>query len=139
MKKILILMILAALLLTGCGKKNSPPVETVDPHAQSTASTAETSPIPPMLIGTWRSLDPGELDMVETIEFSEDGSISVNCTYQGADAGTIYGTYYIDGEILHCDMTANGSPYIVDYRFLIDGRELTLQDSDNPAHYIKVS
>ena len=135
MKKLLILFLLLPLLLTACGKKNpSPPVETVLPE-----STAETTPIPPMLIGMWRSLDPGELDMVETIEISEDGYISVNCTYQGQDAGTIYGTYYVTGEFLHCDMTANGAPYIIDYRFEIDGRELVLYDDDGAANYIKVS
>ncbi len=135
MKKLWILFLLLTLLLTGCGKTTpTPPVETVPPE-----STTETSPVPPMLIGAWRSLDPGELDMVETIEFFEDGSISVNCTYQGKDAGTIYGTYYIMEEFLHCDMTANDAPYILDYRFEIDGRELVLYDDDGAANYIKVS
>lgn len=135
MKKLCVLALLLALSLTGCGKKApTPPVETVLPE-----STVETSPVPPMLIGMWRSLDPGELDMVETIEISEDGNISVNCTYQGQDAGTIYGTYYVTGEFLHCDMTANGAPYIIDYRFEIDGRELVLYDDDGAANYIKVS
>ena len=135
MKKLCVLTLLLALFLTGCGKKApTPPVETVLPE-----STVETSPVPPMLIGMWRSLDPGELDMVETIEISEDGNISVNCTYQGQDAGTIYGTYYVTGEFLHCDMTANGAPYIIDYRFEIDGRELVLYDDDGAANYIKVS
>ena len=135
MKKLCVLALLLALSLTGCGKKApTPPVETVLPE-----STVETSPVPPMLIGMWRSLDPGELDMVETIEISEDGNISVNCTYQGQDAGTIYGTYYVMGDFLHCDMTANGAPYIIDYRFEIDGRELVLYDDDGAANYIKVS
>lgn len=135
MKKLCVLALLLALFLTGCSKKApTPPVETVLPE-----STVETSPVPPMLIGMWRSLDPGELDMVETIEISEDGNISVNCTYQGQDAGTIYGTYYVMGDFLHCDMTANGAPYIIDYRFEIDGRELVLYDDDGAANYIKVS
>ncbi len=135
MKILWILFLLLTLLLTGCGQNNpAPPVETVLQE-----STAETSPVPPMLIGMWRSLDPGELDMVETIEITEDGNISVNCTYQGKDAGTIYGTYFVMGEFLHCDMFANGAPYIIDYRFEIDGRELVLYDDDGAANYIKVS
>ena len=135
MKKLLILFLLLLLLLTACGKKDPvPPVETVLPE-----STVETTPVPPMLIGMWRSLDPGELDMVETIEIFKDGNITVSCTYQGQDAGTIYGTYYVTGDFLHCDMTANGTPYIIDYRFEIDGRELVLYDDDGAADYIKVS
>ncbi len=135
MKKLPILFLLLPLLLTGCGTRDpAPPVETV-----LTESSTETTPVPPMLIGMWRSLDPGELDMVETIELLEDGTISVNCTYQGQDAGTIYGTYSVMEEFLHCNMTANGAPYVIDYRFEIDGRELVLYDDDGAAHYIKVS
>lgn len=138
MKKLWLLLLLLPLLLTACGTKDpAPPVETV--LTDATEMATETTPVPPMLIGMWRSLDPGELDMVETIEFTEDGNISVNCTYQGKDAGTIYGTYYIAADFLHCDMTANGAPYIIDYRFEIDGRELVLYDDDGAANYIKVS
>ncbi len=138
MKKLLILCLLLSLLLVGCGEKPVAPTVQTAPTEEATFST-ETSPTPDMLIGTWRSINPGELDMVETIEISSDGYIMVSCTYQGKDAGTIYGTYYVIGETLHCDMTANNAPYIVDYRFVIDGRELTLQDDDGAAHYIKVS
>lgn len=138
MKKLWILFLLITLLLVGCN--NHPVAPTVQPApTEDTTGSTETSPTPEMLIGTWRSLDPGELDMVETIEISSDGYIFVSCTYQGQDAGTISGTYYVIGETLHCDMTANNAPYIVDYRFVIDGRELTLQDDDGAAHYIKVS
>ncbi len=142
MKRILLLLtlliLLVTLLLTGCGKKeDTPGVVTSEPTENQQVSLTEA--VPPMLIGAWRSLDPGELDMVETIEFFENGEISVNCTYQGQDAGTIYGTYSITNGILHCDMTANNAPYIIDYQFLIDGRELTLVSEDNEANYIKVS
>lgn len=138
MKKLLILLIFLSLLLAGCA--DNPPTPSVEPNlTEATTTVLETSPIPEMLIGAWRSLDPGELDMVETIEFGEDGSISVNCTYHGSDAGTIYGTYYVMGDFLHCDMTANGAPYILDYRFEIDGRELILASDTKTANYIKVS
>lgn len=139
MKRLLILLILLSLLLTACGKTELPPVNTEEPSQSQNTEIAETEPVPPMLIGAWRSLDPGELDMVETIEFFEDGSMSVNCTYQGQDAGTIYGTYTITNGILHCDMIANDAPYIIDYQFLIDGRELILTNEDHEANYIKVS
>ncbi|MBR6825242.1 MAG: hypothetical protein IKM59_01710 [Oscillospiraceae bacterium] len=144
MKKLLILCLLLSLLLVGCGKKSTPvetgttaPASTED-QGQSTA-LPETTPTPANLIGTWRSLDPGELDIVETIELMEDGTVTVSCTYQGKDAGSIYGTYYIVNETLHCDMTSNNAPYIVEYRFELDGRELALHDDDGVAHYIKVS
>lgn len=139
MKRLLILLILLTLLLTACGKPETPTVNTEEPTQSQAAQITETEAVPPMLIGAWRSLDPGELDMVETIEFFEDGSISVNCTYQGQDAGTIYGTYTIINGMLHCDMTANDAPYIIDYQFLIDGRELILINEDREANYIKVS
>ncbi len=139
MKRLLILLILLTLLLTACGKTEAPTVNTEDPTQSQAAQITETEAVPPMLIGAWRSLDPGELDMVETIEFFEDGSISVNCTYQGQDAGTIYGTYTVMNGMLHCDMTANDAPYIIDYQFLIDGRELSLINEDREANYIKVS
>lgn len=139
MKKLLILCLFLCLLLAGC-RENTPTPTVETPPAESTEAVLETSPIPEMLIGVWRSLDPGELNMVETIEFTDDGYISVNCTYQGADAGTIYGTYYVAGESLHCDMTSTDSkPYILDYRFEIDGRELTLYTESKAANYIKVS
>lgn len=140
MKKVWILcLFLALLILVGCGtnRPTTPTVITEEPEA--TTTLLETSPIPENLVGMWRSIDPGELDMVETIELTVDGNISVNCTYQGSDAGTIYGTYYIVGETLHCDMTSNGEPYILDYRYEIDGRELVLRSDAKTAHYIKVS
>ncbi|MBQ2445693.1 MAG: hypothetical protein II272_04550 [Oscillospiraceae bacterium] len=137
MKKILILLLLSLLLLTACGK-TKPPVST-EPKSEASTTVPTADPIPPMLIGMWRSLDPGELDMVETIEFHEDGSMTVSCLYQGQDAGTIYGQFTVSGDFLHCDMTANGEPYILDYRFEIDGRELHLMNDSKTADYIKVS
>ena len=139
MKRILILCLLLSLLLVGCGGNSQTAPTVVTQDTEATTTVFETSPVPDMLIGAWRSVDPGELDMVETIEFFDDGNIIVSCTYQGNDAGTIYGTYYIVEENLHCDMTSNGEPYILDYRFEINGRELTLRADNKVAHYIKVS
>ncbi len=140
MKRIWILCLLLSLLLVGCGTTKPTAPTVVTEATEATTTVFETSPIPDMLIGMWRSVDPGELDMVETIEIGSDGSIIVSCTYQGKDAGTIFGTYYIMEEVLHCDMTStDGAPYILDYRFELDGRELTLRADNKVAHYIKVS
>lgn len=142
MKKLLCLCLLLTLLLVGCSAENTSPSVVPAPSetAEPSETAIETSPIPERLIGMWRSLDPGELDMVETIEFTDDGYIFVSCTYQGSDAGAIMGTYYVSGETIHCDMTStNGDPYILDYRFEIDGRELTLRSDSKTANYIKVS
>lgn len=138
MKKLLTLCLFLSLLLAGCKDKTpTPTVETAPTEA--TTTVLETTPIPEMLIGMWRSADPGELNMVETIEFTAEGYITVSCTYQGSDAGTIFGTYYIIEETLHCDMTSNGEPYILDYRYELDGRELALRTNSKTAHYIKIS
>ena len=140
MKRICILCLLLSLLLVGCGTTKPTAPTVVTEATEATTTVFETSPVPDMLIGMWRSVDPGELDMVETIEIAGDGTIIVSCTYQGADAGTIYGTYYIMEEVLHCDMSStDGQPYILDYRFELDGRELTLRADSKVAHYIKVS
>ena len=139
MKKVFCLCLLLALLLVGCGTTTTAPT-VVTYETETDTEVLETSPIPEMLVGMWRSLDPGELDMVETIEFTEDGLIFVSCTYQGQDAGIIYGTYYVADDMIHCDMSStNNDPYILDYRYLIDGRELTLSSESKNAHYIKVS
>lgn len=140
MKKIFCLCLLLTLLLVGCGNTTPTAPTVVTEETEATTTVFETTPIPERLVGMWRSLDPGELDMVETIEFTDDGYIFVSCTYQGSDAGAIMGTYYVSDETIHCDMTStNGDPYILDYRFEIDGRELTLRSESKTANYIKVS
>lgn len=135
MKRFLLLLLALVLLCVGCEGVQQP-TETTE--TTQTASF-DLSSVPENFIAMWRSADAGELDMVETITFFEDGTLSVNCTYQGADVGTIYGTYYVDGDRVCCDMTANGEPYTVEYHFVLDGRELTLEDDDGPAHYLRVS
>ncbi len=139
------LLLAAFIFLVDCGMTPSQesqgeptPTEPTEPTS-TVAPSFDIANVPENLIAMWRSADAGELDMIETITFEPDGSISVNCLYQGADVGTIYGTYYVTGNRIHCDMTSNGQPYIVEYQFILDGRELTLQDDDGPAHYLRVS
>ena len=129
------MLLATCVLLFGCRQKAPQPSEKTEPTepTSTVAPSFDIANVPENLIAMWRSADAGELDMIETITFEPDGTISVNCTYQGADAGTIYGTYYVTGDHIHCDMTSNGQPYIVDYQFMLDGRELILQDDDGPA------
>ena len=110
------------------------PTETAEP-----STSFDLAAVPENLIAMWRSASAGELDMIETVNFEPDGTIWVNCTYQGADVGTIYGTYCVAGDRIYCNMTSDGQPYTVEYQFILDGRELTLQDDDGPAHYLRVS
>lgn len=136
---ILAVMLLFCMFCFGACAENTPtPTETSEPTS-TVAPSFDLAGVPENLIAMWRSADAGELDMVETISFEDDGSIFVHCTYQGADVGTIYGTYYVAGDRICCDMTSDGQPYTVEYQFILDGRELTLQDDDGPAHYIRVS
>lgn len=124
-RRILPLLLLLALLCTGCRSTETP--------------NAEAIGLPQDLIGTWVSADPGELDMVETIVFSEDGSFSVQCDYHGMDAGTISGDYVTEDDHLICNITAGTSPYTAEYTFRVDGRELVLTQDGSDAHYLRNS
>lgn len=124
MKKIAFFL-LAVLLLVGCAAK-----EPTEP--------AEALPVVPQdLVGTWVSADPGELDMVETIVFEQDGSFSVQCDYRGEDAGTIYGTFTAELDTLICSITGGTTPYATEFTFRVDGRELVLTRDGSDAHYLK--
>lgn len=113
--------LLALLLLVGC------------------AAPAAEPALPPELMAMWRSADPGELEMVETIEFFEDGSFTVSCTFQGQDAGTLTGTWTAAEGVVTCHITGGATPYTIQYAYTVDGRQLTLEDDDGPAHYLRVS
>lgn len=121
MRRACVLLLLALALLVGC------------------AAPAAEAALPRELIAMWRSADPGELDLVETIEFFEDGSFTVSCTYQGQDTGTLTGTWTAADGTVSCRITGGAAPYTVDYAYTVDGRELTLEDDDGPAHYLRVS
>lgn len=129
MKRLLLsIFLLLALLCVGC-------------HGASTPTDApeESLGLPQDLIGTWVSADPGELDMVETITFEDDGTMTVSCTYQGKDAGTIRGTCVLSEGRLLCSITEGSSPYSVTYSFQVDGRELLLTDAEHTAQYLRAS
>lgn len=128
----LICFICLLLTFTGCKEDTLEPQQTAPPQIAD-----EQSSVLPELIGSWVSASGGELEMIETITFFPDGTMTVSCTYQGADAGTIYGTYYGDAQQVVCDITQGADPYTIRYMYLIDGRELTLENSDRTAHYLR--
>lgn len=120
---LLLPLLLLALLCAGCRGTETPNAEAVG--------------LPQDLIGTWVSADPGELDMVETLTFSQDGTLTVSCTFQGKDAGTVGGSCKIENGVLICDITEGASPYTVQYTFAVDGRELRLTDAEGTAQYLR--
>ncbi len=136
MKQLIFCLCLVLLLCVGC-QGESTQATTTEP----TGTTTEATPtfIPAELLGSWVSATGGELEMVETITFGEDGTISVSAVYQGHDTGTIYGTYLVAGHSIYCNITEGTTPFTVEYDFRIDGRELTLTDAEGPAHYLRVS
>ena len=136
MKQLIFCLCLVLLLCTACGTTQSTTPTTVTTTEPTTTSTPF---IPTELLGTWASARGGELEMVETITFFEDGSLSVNAVYQGQDAGTIYGTYTVIGHSIHCAITQGTTPFSVVYDFRIDGRELTLTDEEGTSQYLRVA
>ncbi len=134
MKQVIFCLCLVLLLCVGCGKETT--ASTTEPTIPTTNADYF---IPTELLGAWASARGGELEMVETITFTEDGSISVSATYHGSDAGTIYGTYVVMGHTIYCSITEGATPFSVVYDFRIDGRELTLTDKDGTAQYLRVA
>lgn len=136
MRYLLILLTLAALLLcVGCEKEITP----TQPADSTAPSIGEVMTLPQELLGVWVSADEGERDMVETISFFEDGSMTVELKYQGSDYGMLYGSCTLEGHRLICTITEGASPYTVEYEFRIDGRMLILTDDDGPAEYLRTS
>lgn len=131
MKKIIILTLLGALLLLpACGG--------TEQATQATAATTTEFSVPQDLPGVWVSAN-SEQEIIETITFEDDGTISISATYLGVDAGTISGTYEIDGDVLYCYIEEGADPFTSTFRFAVDGRELTLTDDGGDARYLRVS
>lgn len=137
MKQLILCLCLVLLLCTACGKQTpAPTASTTEP---TVPTTNEAYFIPTELLGSWASASGGELELVETITFFEDGTMTVSAVYQGSDAGTIYGTYVVQGHSIYCAITEGATPFSVVYDFRIDGRELTLTDEDGTAQYLRVA
>lgn len=137
MKRILLLLSLLALLLTwGCGTNET---QSTMPSQTEPDFSQELMALPQELLGVWVSADEGERDMVETISFFEDNSLTVALKYQGEDYGMLYGYCTIEGHRLTCHIQEGTTPYTVEYEFRIDGRMLILTDDDGPAEYLRTS
>ncbi|MBQ4565085.1 MAG: hypothetical protein IJA48_01935 [Oscillospiraceae bacterium] len=134
----LLLSVFALFCFTGCSEEALPPVSAED-TASTEVSTQEIMTLPRELLGVWVSADEGERNMVETISFFEDGSMTVELKYQGSDYGKLYGSCTLEGHRLICSITDGASPYTVEYEFRIDGRMLILTDDDGPAEYLRTS
>lgn len=134
----LILSVFALFFLVACGEETLPSVSAED-TASTEESTREIMTLPRELLGVWVSADEGERNMVETIIFFEDGSMTVELKYQGSDYGKLYGSCTLEGHRLICSITDGASPYTVEYEFRIDGRMLILTDDDGPAEYLRTS
>lgn len=134
MKRLGIILVLC-LLLCACGGGEA---ETAAPEETSEEAQAALT-IPEDLPGVWVSASAGELNMVETITFYENGEMMVSSVYHDSDMGTIFGTYGVRGHTIYCSITDGIDPYETTYEYQIDGRELTLTDDDGPAHYLRTS
>lgn len=134
MSRLCCLLCVLLVLCAGCSNTQQPS------QTDGTSSQeSEAVQIPQELIGVWVSADPGELDMVETITFAEDGAISVNLRYQGEDYSTIGGSYSVEGHTIVCHMTEGTSPFTTEYEYVIDGRMLSLIDAEGTADYLRTS
>ena len=142
MKQLLCCLLLLCVLFVGCetAADSAESSTQIPSEAPQTLPDASDEPeIPQDLPGVWVSADAGKLMLSETITFGEDGSLTVSGTYQGSDAGTVYGTYQVEYNRILCSITGGTTPFDVSYQFRIDGRELILTDDDGEAHYLRTS
>lgn len=132
MKRGIVLLLLGALLLlSACAAQG---------ESASLGAEKPSADIPQELLGTWVSADGGgERQMVETITFSSDGSLTVHLDYQGSPYQTISGSFTVEGGTVHCSITEGTAPFDVDYEFTVDGRELYLNSGDRSSHYLRNS
>lgn len=142
MRQLLCCLLLLCVLFVGCetAADSAESSTQIPSEAPQTLPDASDEPeIPQDLPGVWVSADAGKLMLSETITFGEDGSLTVSGTYQGSDAGTVYGTYRVEYNRILCSITGGTTPFDVSYQFRIDGRELILTDDDGEAHYLRTS
>lgn len=116
--------VLLALLLAGCA-------------AAPNAETESQELIPQELCSIWISASGGERNIIETMTFREDGTFSVHCDYNGANAGTISGVFHVEDNRLITNIQEGTAPYTAEFEYKIDGRELYLTDDSGTAHYLR--
>lgn len=135
-KLLLLLLALSLLLCAGCSAV--PNGEETLP-SESPEVPESTYSIPEELLGVWVSASAGERNMVETITFFADGTMTVELDYEGSDYGILYGSFYMAGNSIVCHISEGADPYDVTYEYRIDGRELYLTDDDGIAQYLRNS
>lgn len=133
MKKLWMVLLLAAVLtLAGCAGGTEE-----EPQAAQPTETVSYVPDPDHeLVGCW--VKTGEFeegaDYVETLTVNGDGTLSVQLDYRGEPYQTLTGTYVISGKHFVVTIDAD-TPYTTDYRYAVDGRELTLSDENGSYVY----
>lgn len=121
MKKWILLVALLA-MFTACSSQTAAP-ETTAPLETVTREQD------PEIVGSWvkRGEFAEDADYVETLQVMEDGTVTVQMDFRGEPYQTLTGTWYTQGRHFVVTIDAD-NPYTTDYQYLVDGRELTLQN-----------
>jgi hypothetical protein len=125
------ILLCAALLLLAAGCAGSEGAA----DGSKAASVSEPQ-LDEALLGTWVNSGSYENggEYVETMTVREDWTVQIDLEYEGAPYQTLSGTYTLSGQ--HFVVTITDDPdYTTDYRYLVDGRQLTLEDDNGTYVY----
>ena len=126
MKKTILAALFCLLLLSACGKPETP----------TTAAATETAAS--SLVGVW--VNAGQYsegrDFVETMTLREDGSATVHLEYQGKDYATLEGQWTADGSVLNVSFQ---DPNTRDrsYSYTLTETTLILTGDGKEAEYLR--
>ena len=127
-------VILLLCLLTGCTARTEPA------QPETEAPTQETVDEQKILVGTWRNegqYNEGH-DFVETMTLDAGGLCTVHLEYQGADYQTLEGTYIVSDGLLYTTLKTGNETVQRNFRYTLEGRELTLETNSKTVIYTKV-
>ena len=135
MKRSILLLLLAALLLCGCTAKSTGPSEAHAPAETETRPVDEQR----ILVGVWRN--EGQYaeghEFVETMTLDEGGICTIHLTYQGADYQTLEGVYLVENGTLSVTLEGADGSYERDYRYTLDGDTLVLENGEKTVTYLR--